>query len=162
MERKAVLYLRFPGLRRNLHHRQMRENLRKDKDKQGGFSRVRAMLLSRARFTFIKRLCSFGDVNCGHQIKASSGRRPTRGFMNRAAQMARVCKQARLRAKRSRARARAEEPVNESTVLAQTEQAFPHVLEVRGSIRTAAPRWWLAVSALGFVFALSHILAEAI
>lgn len=34
----------------------------------------------------------------------------------------------------------AEQPMNEATVLAQTEQTFPHVLEMRGGIRTSAPR----------------------
>lgn len=60
--------------------------------------------------------------------------------MNRAAQTVCVHKQARSHAHaRASVAALAEQPMNEATVLAQTEQTFPHVLEMRGGIRTSAP-----------------------
>lgn len=86
--------------------------------------------------------------------------------MNRAAQMVRVRKTSARNGFKTRPRPRSP-PLNESTVRVQTGQTFPHVLEMRGSIRSAAPPWKrlltlrLLARLARFVFAVSHILAQA-
>lgn len=129
----------------------MTENLKKDKDKQSGFSRVKmtslGYVLLRASLALVKQLCSFGDVNCDHQIRVSSEdqKREETSFVNRAAQTVRA---RRNRHDHARPRAGwggvrgcvlnapplAEEPVNERPVLAQTEQTFPRVLKRDGPL----------------------------
>lgn len=138
----------------------MTGNLQKDKDKESGFSRVKVVLLSCvlscASLTLIKQLSSLGDVNCDHQIKVSSGdqrREETSAGLYEPWGSNGACPQtSAIMHARTRARLRCErasEPVNESTVLAQTEQTFPHVLKMRGSIRSATPRFGLETLANG-------------
>lgn len=123
---------------------------------------MKMMLLSyvlvRASLTLIKQLCSFGDVNCDHQITVSSEdqkREETNAGLyepccsNGACTQTSTITHAHVGGCALNAPLLAEEPVNTSTVLAQTEQTFPHMLKMKGSIRTTAPRFGMETVANG-------------